>query len=465
MFAQSNRSEHVSWLTRLKYGAGGILDQWGIFGTKSTANVVFNVILGVNPATIGIVLAVARLWDAFADPFIGSVSDNTQSRWGRRKPFIVVGAILCGITFPLVWMMPDKLSANGQFLWLMVGMLLFYTCFSVFTIPYHALGYEIAPGHHEKTSLLAVRTVIAQIVSIAMAWTFPILQAGWLGNPIQSVHRLGWIVGGVIMISGLVPGLFMPVQKSPPVRKTEKSPLLKNIQIAVRSSLLLRVIGLTATTLVGLNMVNLLGNYITIYYSYHGDLKASAALIAVTGSLWAFLSMIMSPVVAWLSKKLGKRNAFMLLLSLALLATISKWWLFNPYLPYLQLGTIILITPGTVALWMISESMIADVSEYEQMRSGKRLEGVYASIYAWVLKGGIAIALLIANMILVFTGFEVELGANQNPHTLLTLRLLFSFIPAIAIIVSLYLLKGYPLDEKVMNDVQAQLRPKELSNS
>lgn len=441
----------LTWRRRLAYGVGGILDQWGIFGTKSTANVVFNIVLGVSPATIGLVLAIARLWDAFADPLMGSLSDRAQTRWGRRRPFILAGAILCGLIFPLVWMLPPSLGSGGQFAWLLFSLLAFYTAFTVFTVPYHAFGYEIAPGYHEKTSLFAVRTFIAQLVSIAMAWTFPLVQSGWLGTPAQSVHRLGWIVGAAILASGLIPALLGPREATSVGVRTARGPRLgESLKVVARSKILLRVLAATGVSLIGLNMVNLLGNYVTIYYVFGGDPKAAAGLIALTGSLWALLSMLLSPLVAWLSRRFGKKPAFMGLLLCALVATVSKWWLYTPAHPYWQLGVIIMITPGTLALWLISESMVADVCEHDRLSTGQRLEGLYSAVYGWLVKGGIAIALLVANMILEGSGFDVALGAHQNPATITWLRILFSFVPAAAICMSLFLLRKYPLDEARM---------------
>ncbi|HEY0946669.1 MAG TPA: MFS transporter, partial [Opitutaceae bacterium] len=450
-------STALPWRTRLAYGFGGILDQWGIFGTKSTANVVFNVVLGVSPVTIGVVLAVARLWDAFADPLMGSISDNARTRWGRRKPFVVIGAILCGLTFPIVWMLPLSLGAQGQFLWLLLSLLVFYCAFTVFTVPYHAMGYELATGYHEKTSLFAVRTFIAQTVSIIMAWTFPILQSGWLGDPVRSVHTLGWIIGGVILVFGVLPGLFVPVERAPAASRQPALGFIESLRIAARSRLLLLVLTIASISLVGLNMVNLLGNYITIYYVFGGDPTAAAPLVALTGSLWALLSMLLSPVVAWFSRRVGKRAAFAWLLGCALIGTLSKWWLYTPEHPYWQLGVIVLLTPGTLSLWLISESMVADVCEYDRLRTGRRTEGVYSALYAWLLKGGIALALLIANLILQFSGFDVARGADQSPETILWLRALFAFVPAVSLLVSLVLLSFYRLDEATMNDVHRQL--------
>lgn len=444
----SPASPRHRWRQRLVYGAGGILDQWGIFGTKSTANVVLNVVLGVSPLTVGAVLALARLWDAFADPLMGNISDNARTRWGRRKPFIVAGAILCGLTFPLVWSLPVSLGATGQFVWLATTFIVFYSAFTLFTVPYHAVAYELAPDSHEKTSLLATRTFIAQIVSIGAAWIFPLVQSGWLGAPAVSVQKLGWLVGAIIMVSGLISGVLLPIENAPLENKHGTLSLRESLSIALRSRALRLVLAIAAISLFGLNMVNLLGNYVTIYYVFGGDARAAAPLVALSGSLWALLSMVLSPTVAWLSRRVGKRDAFIALLSCGLLATVSKWWLFTPAHPYLQLIVIVLITPGTLALWMISESMVADVCECDRQRTGLRTEGIYSAVYAWLLKGGIALAVLLANLILEVTGFDARLGGAQSPETIFGLRALFAFLPAVAIIVSIVLLlqtprKGY----------------------
>lgn len=432
------------WSQRLAYGAGGILDQWGIFGTKSTANVVLNIVLGVSPFTVGIVLAIARLWDAFADPMMGTISDNAKTRWGRRKPFIVAGAVLCGLTFPWVWALPATSSGTVQFVWLTVAFLVFYSAFTLYTVPYHAVAFELASDSHEKTALLATRTFIAQVVSIGAAWIFPLAQSGWLGSPVASVQKLGWIVGAIIMASGLTAGLLLPTESAASAPQQAALSLRQSLSVALRSQPLRRVLAIAAVSLFGLNMVNLLGNYVTIYYVFGGDAKAAAPLVALSGSLWALLSMLLTPAVASLSRRIGKRDAFIVLLLCAFVATISKWWLFTPTHPYLQLIVIALITPGTLALWMISESMVADVCEGDRKRTGLRTEGIYSAVYAWLLKGGIAVAVLLANLILEITRFDAKLGGAQTPETILGLRALFAFLPAGAIAYSILLLLRTP---------------------
>src|SRR5665213_1105676 len=109
------------------FAAGGFLDTWGIQSVKNSANAILNIILGVNPITLGVVFGGTRLWDAFLDPVMGSITDNTKSRWGRRRPYIVAGTLMCALTFPFLWWVPPGASAAAQAVWLGVAAFPFYT--------------------------------------------------------------------------------------------------------------------------------------------------------------------------------------------------------------------------------------------------------------------------------------------------------------------------------------------------
>ena len=232
------------------YGTGGVLYEWGLFGVKNTANQVLNIVLGMNPAAMGTVMALGRLWDAFIDPLMGSVSDNFRSRWGRRRPLIAAGAIGCGIFFPLIWWLPLGAGATLQVAWLLAATLLFYSAFAVFVVPYQALGYELTPDYHEKTRLFSFRQGLGAFTGLAVAWVFPLIQSGWLGTPGESVRWLALLVGVLIILAGITPALF--VRESAvvvPVRTQRKVPLREAFTHAMRSRPFLLVAGASGLAL------------------------------------------------------------------------------------------------------------------------------------------------------------------------------------------------------------------------
>jgi glycoside/pentoside/hexuronide:cation symporter, GPH family len=447
-----------NWKQRLAYSAGGILDQWGLHGLKNSANPVFNIVLGINPAMVGGIMAFSRVWDACTDPIMGSITDNARTRWGRRRPFIAMGALLSAITFLPLWIIPGGLSTTAVNVWITVASLAFYTAFTIFSVPYHALAYEIAPSYHEKTKLLGVRMIFSTVSMFGVAWIFPFTQTGWFGSPENSVRALAVIVAVVLLLSGFLPALLKDSAKEiAAVNLQRKVPLREGLGIAMRSTPFVRLLFAAGLTVIGLNMINALGTYVNVYHVHGGDARAASIVGGWGGTLYGVTVLVVTPVLVWLAKRVGKRNALLICFACVLVGTISKWWLYTPTYPWLQLGVTVMLAPGMTGLWMISESMVADVSEYEQINSHVRTEGTYGAVYGWFLKSGLAFGVFISGLILVWSGFDVAKGPAQSPETVLWLRFLFAFVPAVAIITAMVVLARFPLTPEKMAEVRVEL--------
>ena len=448
-----------AWGRRLAYSAGGILDEWGLHGLKNSANPVFNIVLGINPAVVGSIMAFSRLWDAWTDPVMGSITDNARTRWGRRRPFIAVGAVLCALTFLPLWIIPGGMGTEAVYAWIIIASLAFYTAFTIFSVPYHALAYEIAPDYHEKTKLLGVRMIFSTVSMFGVAWIFPFTQAGWFGSPENSVRVLAIIVALVVLVSGLLPALLMKenAKEIAAVKRQRQVPLREGLGIAMRSGPFVRLLFAAGLTVVGLNMINALGTYVNVYHVHGGDARAASIIGGWGGTLYGVTVLAVTPGLVWLAKKIGKRNALMVCFGCALVGTVSKWWLYTPNYPWLQLGVTVMLAPGMTGLWMLSESMVADVSEYEQINSHVRTEGTYGAVYSWFLKSGLAFGVFVSGLILVWTGFDVAKGPIQAPETVLWLRFFFAFVPAVAIIAAMLVLARFPLTPERMAEVRAEL--------
>lgn len=436
----------------LAYGAGAMLDGWGLMGVKNTAHQVLNIVLGVNPGTIGTVMAIARLWDAMTDPLMGNISDNLRTRWGRRRPLIFVGAILSGLVFPLLWCLPTGLDPSGQFWWLLGFGLLFYTVFGFFSVPYHAFGYEIAPGYDEKTRLFAIRTAVGTINGIAVAWVFPLIQSGWFGAPSESARAVGWLVGGVFALLAILPavGVKEPVQTAQAVQRLPRLPFWRSLRTALACRPFRQVAGAAMLATMGMNAVTVLGTYVSVYYVNGGDVKHAAVIGGIQFTVSTVFIIVSTPLVKKLSDWLGKKPALLFCFALALVGTVSKWFFYTPANPYLIIGVVFFLGPANAGFRTFADAMIADVCEYEEARSGLRLEGMFGAVYSWALKSGLALAAFLSGWILVWTGFDIGLGTAQSEHTLLGLRLLFAFFPFVALVGAAWWLRGYPLDAATM---------------
>src|SRR4051812_32473011 len=148
-------SDHLSAKELCAYGSGIIAYQYPHYGLAQLAMPLFNVTLGVAPAQVGAVLMAGRIWDAALNPLVGTWSDNTRSRWGRRRPGLGAGAALSGLAYPLVWLVPRHWSGDALSAWLLVSCFLLYTAFAAYSVPYMALGLELTPDTRERTRVQA----------------------------------------------------------------------------------------------------------------------------------------------------------------------------------------------------------------------------------------------------------------------------------------------------------------------
>src|ERR1700689_3450851 len=136
---ETRPSDKIGFREKLGLGSGYLAVFFRNSGVKSLAIPVYQMVLGVNPAVLGLVLAIPRFWDALTDPIVGIISDNCHPRFGRRKPIIILGALLQAVAFGFIWMVPKGMSQTSTIAYLVGTLLLFYTCFSIFSVPLTSL--------------------------------------------------------------------------------------------------------------------------------------------------------------------------------------------------------------------------------------------------------------------------------------------------------------------------------------
>lgn len=434
---------NVSARTRWAYGVGGIFDRIGTQGLKDLGNPLFNLVLGINPALIGWVFVVTRVWDAFADPVMGSVSDNARTRWGRRRPFMLVGTLLsAGTIVPIFWM-PAGMGTGATAAWMIVTGIMFFTAFTVFDIPYRALAYELTDDYHGKTQVLAARMVFAMGFHALVPWIFPLTQTGWLGSPRES---LPWIAGGLavlVLVSGLVPTFFAPAPASAAVSAQRRVPLRESLVRTWRCAPFRRLLAMGACTIVGVNLGFGFGNYVIIFHVHGGNRAAAGPILGLFGTTFVVAAIIATPLMSGLARRIGKRDALRVALALSLAGALGSWWWFDPGHPWLAVVGPLLLAPGMICLWMLGEAMVADVAQAEGVRTGERTEAVFSAVFAWILKTATALAILGANLLLNATGFDVALGTAQAPETVWWMRIIYVVLPGLGFVGSLLCLAGY----------------------
>jgi len=456
-----DNSSRLSLATKVGFGLGNIAVMVGKQAPKQLSGPIYNLELGVSPASVSTILALGRVWDAFADPFIGQWSDRFKSKYGRRKPFIFIGAILTGLFFALTWWFPRGLSAFEYTAYFAALSFLFYLALAVFTVPWYAMGYELSSDYDERTRVQGFASMIGPAGQILAAWLYPLTQQRYLfADTIDGVRVVGVIGGLVLVIFGLLPVLLVRerelVEPTPKEKKNRPS-LWQGLKAAWGNrAFMLLTIAFTLVT-IGTNLVNGLGNYVNIFYLYGGDKKLGSELTAENWTICLVVAVLFTPVVVKLSTRFGKKKVFAAALAWGLARSVLLWWLLDPKHPQLALVNGFLWGFDNAAVFMLCHAMIADVCDVDELGSGERREGLFGALYAWVFKTGLALAFALSGYILVWVGFDQALGGAQAANTLFLMKVCYCGIPLLFFLLALIIFLRYPITRTMAARVREQL--------
>ena len=159
----------IPLLEKIAYGVGVLPMNTSVNSIKKLSGPIFNITLGMHPFRVGNVLLAARIWDAITDPVMGWISDNTKSRWGRRRPYLFLGAILTAIGYALILNVPKGLSQDALYAYFFLASLGLYTCVTILQVSYNSLGFELSHNYHERTNIFAYRSFFQQISNILVS--------------------------------------------------------------------------------------------------------------------------------------------------------------------------------------------------------------------------------------------------------------------------------------------------------
>jgi GPH family glycoside/pentoside/hexuronide:cation symporter len=403
------------------YGAGGIIPiaLFNIAGIL--VGLMGNISLGLSAFWLGVILIIPRLWDAVSDPIIGHLSDNTRTPWGRRRPFLLIGGILVAIFFVVIWWVPKGETVHQwfptdagyqafQLVYILISLLLFYTACTIFEIPHGALGMEMTTDYHERTRLFSAKSFVGNLFAMSTPWLFVLANMevfkGTGGNEADGMRYVSLMIAAFLIPLAIwwtyklrEPGFVRVV-------KQEKTPFWKDMKhVAANRNFIM--LTLTIFTLaMGFNFVSLLGSYIPIFYVFGGDKVAGAYLLGINGTVWAITGVLSVFPLNWISPKLGKRNTLSIAILLMCLAQLSKIVCYNPAYPYLIIIPTVLLSAGMLFFFTLGSSMVGDICDEDDLKTGKRTEGSFYSIFWWFIKMGTALASFITGALIVFTLFD-----------------------------------------------------------
>ncbi len=460
--------DRIPFTHKVVYGLGAFVNNT-LADAIGRMMIVLNLGLGMNPALVGLLGALPRLTDAITDPLMGYISDNTKSKWGRRRPYMFCGAISVAIVFTLLWQLPPGKSEGWYFWYFLAGSLIFFLAYTVYATPWVALGYELTPDYHERTRLMGVQNFFGNIAYMISPYFLAIMYLPQFGDVVTGAGYLAMVIAGVVIVLGILPAIFLR-ERFKNVGGEDGDGDGKGGGIGPIIMDFLRGFGKTlsfkpflklciATFLVfnGFILIAAFQSYVIIYYVFEGDQAAGSVFVGHSGLVQALSALVVIGIVTWLATKIGKRRAFYVSTGVSMVGYILKWFCYTPDNPWFVLIPAPLMAFGLAGLFTLMPSMVADVVDADELNTHERREGMYGSIFWWVVKLGQSAAILGGGILLVWTGFDVELGGAQTPEAIRLMRLCDALIPAVSSAIAIWAIATYSITEEKAHEVRMQL--------
>ena len=448
------------------------------FGFGMLANQMFPAALGIFIIVLiqdlgfaaimwGVLQFTPRLFDAITDPIMGFISDNTKSKWGRRRQYVLIGGILMGISYIAMWQIYAENGLTYNFIYFLLWSLVFYLGLTIFSVPYVAMGYEMSDDFHERTQIMAIAQFIGQWAWVIAPWFWIILYDPEIypKGADQGVRELSIWVAIACTLFAIAPAIFIKSKSTidrsdfVTINAANIGNSIKDIFITAFGAFKIKPFRRIAfATFLVFNSFQVIAPFtflIIVHYLFASDTTAAGYWPALHGSIGALItSFIVIPLIAFISKKIGKKKAFIVSQLVSVIGYVLFWFLFIPGKPYMFLYALPFHSFGIGSLFTIMMSMTADICDLDELENGTRREGVLGAVYWWMVKLGFGVAGLLSGLVLQFVGFDAE---NITEFAIDGMRIFYSIIPILGILLAIYLMKDYEIDENRANEIKKLL--------
>jgi GPH family glycoside/pentoside/hexuronide:cation symporter len=420
----------------------------------------------------GILFFLPRVFDSVTDPIMGFISDNTRSIYGRRRQYVLLGAVIMGVAFSLLWQIYIVDGVTYNFSYFLIWSLVFYLGLTIFSVPYVAMGYEMSDDFHERTNIMAIAQWIGQWAWVIAPWFWVVMyDDSWFGVTTETTRTLGIWVAVIFAILAMVPAIFIKSKSTkddesltPLTFKTiggSLKEIIENFKEAFKIEQFRKLCFATFLIYNAFNVVAGFSFFIVVYYLFNGDAAAAGLWPTLLGSIGALsTTFLVIPIVAKMSKVMGKKKAFLISQGISVLGYVMLWFLFIPGKPYMFLFALPFFSFGIGSLFTLMMSMTSDVIDIDELNTGKRREGVFGAIYWWMVKFGFAIAGLLTGAIMTLVGFVPD---TVNTEASITgIRLFYSGLPIVGTLGAMWIMRNYNLTEERALEISAELAKRKV---
>ena len=441
------------WL-KIVYGSG----DWGLASFGTLRVLLFGIfmadVVGLNLRLVSVVLLVGLLWDAVNDLYVGAFSDRVQTRWGRRRPFLLWFSIPFGLSFLLMWVAPPWHSQLALLVHVTIAYLISDTIFTLVSLPFYALTPELTPDYDERTSLTSFRMLFNLVASLVTAVVAPqIVRSS--PTPRDGYVTVALIFGAMAAFPFLA--IFAAARERPTVVSAQTSPsLFSSLRAAWQNKPFRFITTIHLLNWIAVDLMAFMLPFYIVYWLEGGDQRPMLAVpvigsLAVESAILGLLltvSVVALPIWWFLSRRINKHVAYMLGIMVWLLAQFGLL-LVQPGQRMLLLGVVLVAGIGVSAAHVLPDAIFPDVMEWDELMTGRQRIGVFYGIRTFLRKVATAGALAATSQILGLSGYQPPPpGAAvfvQTPATLFTIRMLVGVAVSICLFMAVVTAYFYPL--------------------
>ena len=403
----------LSFWMKLLYGSG----DWGISSVGMMRSIFYAIyltdVVGLEPRLASFGALVGIVWDAINDPIIGILSDRLRTRWGRRRPFLLWFAIPFGLSFIILWSAPDWESQTALLIYVTLSFMLADTLQTLISVPFLSLTPELTPDYDERTTLTSFRSLFQLMGALSVVVAAPaivdmVLASG--GTQQQGFVLVGAIFGSIGAIPLLLLGIFIRETSMP--EQQQSMPFRETLSVAWENIPFRFAVGIHMLNWSAVDMVAITFPYFLLYWVAQGDLLASIRIFGFDLAYEsAFFGILMSvcilfvPFWLWLSRIRNKREAYIVGMVFWVTVALMIYTIQPGQTAYL-LVIAALAGIGVSAAYVLPDSMFADVIEWDELRTGRRQEGIFYGIRTLIRKLTGALVIFITLQALGWAGYQ-----------------------------------------------------------
>ncbi|NPV85787.1 MAG: MFS transporter [Anaerolineae bacterium] len=404
------------------------------------------------PALVGSALLLGKIWDAVNDPLLGWFSDRTTSkRFGKRRVFMIFGAIPLGISIMLLWFVPRGLSGLGIFLWVALTFIVFDTLWTFTNVPYYSLSSELTEDYDERSSLTSLRMTLAVPAYLVGAALTPAI-VGLFASKYSGYGFIG-VLYGVIASAALLISASGLREKADIAENISSLSVWKALKHSFQNKPFVRL--MVAYLVMNLSFA-LIKTLMAYFLTYQLGMEKQVPLV-----MGLLLLVVALSLFGWkkLSEKWDKGPAYALGMAIGALAVGSSFFLPHSSTPLIY-AIAVVAGVGFASNWVFPWSMIPDIVDFDRVETGEYRSGMYFGIWGVITKISEAIAIAGSGWLLALFGYIPNI--EQSADTLFGIRLFFGPLPALFILLVLPLLIWHPINRKTHLSVRMRLRAKQV---